>query len=94
MKRFTGGVRVYRSPNGLVGLLWAGFEVSELDTFLEKPFSVHFFGGCLCCFIHDKCPEQMRENCQIQAGGIAFALLWLLGSKGPVSQMISYSVEG
>lgn len=94
MKRFTGGIRVYRSSKGLVGLLWASFKVSELDTFIEKPSSVHFFGVCLCCFVHNKCPEQMRKNCRIQAGGIAFALLWLQGSKGPASQMISYSVEG
>jgi hypothetical protein len=65
---------------GLVGGVWASFTVSEMDIFIEKPFSVLSLSVCICS----------ADRAKHQAASRARAY-WT--PKRALGQMISYSVE-
>ena len=66
--------------DGLVGRVWALFNVSEMDTFIEKPFSVLSLSVCICSA--DRAKHRVAPRTRV---------VW--GPKRALSQMISYSVE-
>lgn len=65
---------------GLAGGVLAPFTVSEMDTFIEKPFSVLSLLVCICSADRAKHREAPRAR-----------VVW--GRKRALGQMISYSVE-
>lgn len=65
---------------GLAGGVLAQFTVSEMDTFIEKPFFVLSLSVCFCSADRSKHREAPRARA-----------VW--GPTRALSQMISYSVE-
>lgn len=80
--------RFHGCSGGLVGGVWALFTVSEMDTFIEKPFSVLVLHVCPCPV---KGPmDRVGGVWSVRVASRARAY-WSI--KSALGQLISYSVE-